>query len=757
MTVVPDLPTTRGGPGALDDETLGNELTNLGNELMQTLNHNTTHNNHHNHNRSPHHHHHHPHHPQPPTSSGMPVDPNQYLSFGPPPPMPPGGPSYYYNNMNDGHGGGHHFAPGPPPPGPPTMGPGPGSYPMQYYNDTHAGGGPVVATHHQGGGYHPHVGGPPHQTQVHQPMSMHHPHGPPSGPGVGPGLPPVPAQLPPHQPGGGHHSGTTESYNQENSGHVSGMSGPGDHSSRVPFSPGNMKGDHRNHQIHKGNNNNNNFKGKGKGFGGGNKGGKYSFSKGKASSLSWSLSPPSREEDGGDKDQDRDEEDSSSQPGGPGKGGRRGDNNNNTAFKGKGKKGDKNSAAYKRRHNLAQGPTHSMGCSGRDSEASFDNLINSHEFRTAGAAAAAALATAPAALRDFRLHGKRVPLDQIAPHIVDFAKDQYGSRLIQMKLMNATPDEKQVLYLAIKRSVDDLILDPFANYVIQQFFEHGTTVHRRGLAQELHGNVLALSFHMFGCWALQRAIDHLEGPGNDEQVMLAKELEGEVLRLVSNQNGNHVIQICIQKMPSHQIGFILDAFKGEVKAMARHTYGCRVLQRLIEHCVSPELGELVSELLDEVETLCRDEYGNYVIQSIVERVDTPHRDQVLEVICENLLILSTDKYASNVCEKALVFSSSGGRNSSAEEEGGKQGRQMIMETMLSEAAGEPIFLQMMKDKYANYLVQKMISLSDKSMKERLKERLSEGKQEWKKFTYGKHISMALHKAGIRVEGKGEEE
>ena len=42
---------------------------------------------------------------------------------------------------------------------------------------------------------------------------------------------------------------------------------------------------------------------------------------------------------------------------------------------------------------------------------------------------------------------------------------------------------------------------------------------------------------MFGHGVIQSAIEFLEGPGNAEQLALAHELRGEVLRLVSNQNG----------------------------------------------------------------------------------------------------------------------------------------------------------------------------------------------------------------------------
>ena len=56
------------------------------------------------------------------------------------------------------------------------------------------------------------------------------------------------------------------------------------------------------------------------------------------------------------------------------------------------------------------------------------------------------------------------------------------------------------------------------------------------------------------------------------------------MKCVKDQNGNHVIQKCIERVPSHLIQFIIDSFTGQVYALATHPYGCRVIQRILEHC-----------------------------------------------------------------------------------------------------------------------------------------------------------------------------
>lgn len=57
-----------------------------------------------------------------------------------------------------------------------------------------------------------------------------------------------------------------------------------------------------------------------------------------------------------------------------------------------------------------------------------------------------------------------------------------------------------------------------------------------------------------------------------------RELDGHVMRCVHDQNGNHVIQKCIESVPTEKIEFIISAFQGQVATLSTHPYGCRVIQ-----------------------------------------------------------------------------------------------------------------------------------------------------------------------------------
>lgn len=64
----------------------------------------------------------------------------------------------------------------------------------------------------------------------------------------------------------------------------------------------------------------------------------------------------------------------------------------------------------------------------------------------------------------------------------------------------------------------------------------------------------------------------------DQQSQMVSELSGAIMKCVRDQNGNHVIQKCIECVPQDRIQFIISSFYGQVVALSTHPYGCRVIQ-----------------------------------------------------------------------------------------------------------------------------------------------------------------------------------
>lgn len=78
-----------------------------------------------------------------------------------------------------------------------------------------------------------------------------------------------------------------------------------------------------------------------------------------------------------------------------------------------------------------------------------------------------------------------------------------------------------------------------------------------------------------GMWACGQALEVVDV---EQQTQLVSELDGHVMRCVRDQNGNHVIQKCIECVPPDKIHFIISAFYNQVVTLSTHPHGFRVIQ-----------------------------------------------------------------------------------------------------------------------------------------------------------------------------------
>ncbi|CAI2357159.1 unnamed protein product [Caenorhabditis sp. 36 PRJEB53466] len=323
----------------------------------------------------------------------------------------------------------------------------------------------------------------------------------------------------------------------------------------------------------------------------------------------------------------------------------------------------------------------------------------------------------------------------IRNNVIDYAKDQHGSRFIQQKLERASIRDKAAIFQPVLEHAEELMTDVFGNYVIQKFFEFGSQEQRTLLVGTIRGNVMKLALQMYGCRVIQKALEYVD---EKYQLEILGEMEGQVLKCVKDQNGNHVIQKVIERVQSERLQFIIDAFTknncDNVYTLSIHPYGCRVIQRVLEHC-SPEQKDPVLDALHEhLKQLVLDQYGNYVIQHVIEHgTEAEKRKIVQEVISDDLLKFAQHKFASNVIEKCLSFGTADERN-----------------TIIDKVCGDPNdpsppLLQMMKDPFANYVVQKMLDVADPQHRKKITLTIKPHIATLRKYNFGKHILLKLEK------------
>jgi len=336
-------------------------------------------------------------------------------------------------------------------------------------------------------------------------------------------------------------------------------------------------------------------------------------------------------------------------------------------------------------------------------------------------------------------HSKcKLTVEEILPSISEFMQDQHGSRFLQSKLDEASPQERQLMFEAILADAASHAGDVFGNFVIQKFFDVGTVEQRRVLAQQLIPDLLKLSCETHGCRVVQKAIQHVP---RESQLAIAGKLGEDVIGCIESMHGNHVIQKCVEQMPPDSVTFIIKAIEEQTEKMASHMYGCRVVQRLLEHCTSQQLARMLDSILEAVPRLAQDPYGNYVVQHMLEHGRREDKRKIIRLIQDNIVHLAKHKCSSNVVEKALEIATVGEHASMLEDE-----RAALMRKVLGDPQDPNLPLrQMMDDRFGNYIVQRMIEHSRGPERELLYNLLLSAEPQLRSSSSGRHILAALNK------------
>ena len=322
--------------------------------------------------------------------------------------------------------------------------------------------------------------------------------------------------------------------------------------------------------------------------------------------------------------------------------------------------------------------------------------------------------------------------DSIYVSIPDICKDHMGSKIFQKVYEEqSTPEQQQMILDKIMPEVYNLSKDVFANYVIQRLLEIINPTNRKKMIKELYTKIKELTLHMYGCRVIQKAIDVGDLEDIKEHLL---ELKDELIKCVQDQNGNHVIQKLIEKLPKGEHSEIIKAVKNKVYQLSIHQYGCRAIQRIFEFCTEEEKSAVLKEIYPIVNDLCIDQYGNYVIQNIVEKIKD--NQIIYDSITGKIYNYSIHKYASNVIESCLSLGNK------------KQVEKIVKEIIEQDDHNSDVLISLVRDKFGNYVVQKMIEVSEMKSKEILVKKIVSSQVLNKRDGFSKHVIMMIEKLGL---------
>lgn len=318
-------------------------------------------------------------------------------------------------------------------------------------------------------------------------------------------------------------------------------------------------------------------------------------------------------------------------------------------------------------------------------------------------------------------------VQHIYSHALEMSKDQIGCRLLQKKLEEKNPFTLQAIFEQIYVHIPDIMVDPFGNYFIQKLMEEGEESTIESIITLVRSQIAHIALDSHGTRAIQKLIEVVVNyPRHISSIV--QSLKNHEITLIKDMNGNHVIQKCLNSLGYPYNEFIYETVCKNVYELATHRHGCCVLQRCIDAATPTQKNNLVDKVIECAVELVQDAFGNYVVQYVIDLNSHDANGRLAMLFIKSMQVLATQKFSSNVIEKCLQ------QNTSA-----------IQQVMIQEISQPENLIRMINDQYANYVVQRALTLAEAPLLSKMLKEIKIRAKELKKTQFGKRIYAKLSK------------
>jgi len=323
------------------------------------------------------------------------------------------------------------------------------------------------------------------------------------------------------------------------------------------------------------------------------------------------------------------------------------------------------------------------------------------------------------------------PFEDCIGEIYEMAKDQHGCRYLQKQLEARNPDQIHMIWLETNPHIVELMTDPFGNYLCQKLLEFCSDDERTVLIQNASVSMVDIALNQHGTRALQKMIEFVSAPVQVELIIQA--LQRDVVHMIKDLNGNHVIQKCLNKLIAADAEFIFSAVGAKCVEVGTHRHGCCVLQRCIDHASGSQKAWLVARITDSALQLVQDPFGNYVVQYIIDLNEPVFTEPLVQSFLGQIGELSRHKFSSNVIEKCLRCAS-----------------EASTDAMVKELLNSGEMDKLLRDSFGNYVVQTALEHSSYSMKAQLADTIRPLLPSIRSTPYGRRLQAKIRLMIARV-------
>ena len=293
-------------------------------------------------------------------------------------------------------------------------------------------------------------------------------------------------------------------------------------------------------------------------------------------------------------------------------------------------------------------------------------------------------------------------------------QDQTNCRNLQESLELNKNDCKYTnnFYKQIKSEIVKIIEHQFGNYVMQKFFEVLIFQENKKLFAEIFcqihekDKIFEICIHSYGTRVFQKTFDKLIN-NNYKKIesielnnVIKNLIERHLYNLCCDKNGNHVYQKLLRIFPKDSNNdFLFDNLCNKILDIALLQQGAAIFQTALDMANYKQKEKIYFHVNSILDRLINDKYGNYTMQSIINKLDNELEliEPIYKYILNNFQELSLQKFSSNVIDTFIMKNN------------------FYSKKLIRDIINKNIIKDIIKDQYGNYVIQKMMIISDKEI------------------------------------------
>ena len=289
-----------------------------------------------------------------------------------------------------------------------------------------------------------------------------------------------------------------------------------------------------------------------------------------------------------------------------------------------------------------------------------------------------------------------IPLSTLSNNFFELGKDQGACRYLQ-KLLDENPKEViHYFYYPLLQNILKLINDPFGNYLLQKMFKPMSQDQIKEIINILSPNIYEIGCNSHGTRVLQALIEKLSNKSLKDYYLNI--ITPFIIPLLKDLNGTHIVQKFAEMYPEYN-NFINGIIIENCSILATHRHGCCVIQKYLEILDKEFKIKLIDNLILNCLILITDQFGNYVIQNILLMNKMEYGNRIVEKMTNNIIYYSKHKYSSNVVEKTFEHCNG-----------------VVKKNLINIFLKKENLNDLILDEHGNYIIQKVITISDKDRK-----------------------------------------